>query len=62
MIGIDNAKSVAERAATKADKPYLVWRMPLWRVGIYGVLEQREMPPGAEVTVVKPKALTLFDL
>ena len=62
MAIFDVAKQIAERAATSQNKLFVVWRMPAWRKDIYGVLPQRELPAEAEVHVVKPRVLTLFDL
>lgn len=48
---LEQAKETAAKQAT----PHLVWRMPLWPVGVYGVIAERQMPAEAEIVKVKPE-------
>lgn len=47
---LEQAKTIAAAQTT----PHLVWRMPKWPVGVYGVIAKRPMPDEAEVIEVKP--------
>ena len=44
----------AKKAAAAQTTPHLVWRMPKWPEGVYGVIAERPMPPEAEVIRVAP--------
>ncbi|MFI5222725.1 MAG: hypothetical protein ACHQX3_00530 [Nitrospirales bacterium] len=46
---LERAKEVAAQQTT----PHLVWRLPKWPPGVYGVIADRPMPPEAEVIQVK---------
>lgn len=47
---LEDAKKVAAEQTT----PHLVWRMPKWPAGVYGVIAERPMPSEAEVIKVEP--------
>lgn len=44
----DGARSTAKGMAERFGKTFVVWRMPKWPDGVYGVLpEERLLPPEA---------------
>ena len=45
---------LAKETAAKQTTPHLVWRMPSWPAGVYGVIAERPMPSEAEVIRVEP--------
>ena len=47
---LEQAKTIAAQQTT----PHLVWRMPKWPAGVYGVIAERPMPSEAEIIKVEP--------
>ena len=51
-VTLDIARETAERLAQEQCKSLSVWRMPLWRAEVYGIIESDRVPPGAIVAAV----------
>jgi len=59
---LDQAKDAARSEAMRLNRSFMVWRMPAWPVDCWAIIEQRELPPEAQIaeTVGVPTTGMLF--